>query len=314
MERDGDMVLQPGSEPRIYVQIPSYRDPETWPTLLDLFRTANRPDLLRVRVLWQRDGEEGPPATLRDRDELEIIDVPAGESHGCNWARSLLQKSWGGEPYTLLLDSHHRFVPGWDDRLIALHQQVKAAGVPHPIISGYLPPYMPGVRPRSCHRQPLKLYPYRRVDALLSRLISHPIVGWQLLDFPVRANFLSLHFMFAEGDFNRVILFDPAHYFTGDEVSISLRAYTHGFELFHPHVLLGWHCYTRRLRRTHWEDHADWSDQERRSLERLRDLFSGENRGVFGIGSRKTICEYERDLMLDLIEDVREVRVGKYVA
>src|SRR4051812_44006388 len=106
----------------IYVQIPAYRDQELEKTIRDLYAKAAEPRRLRVAVLWQRADEEALDRSLRDLPSLEIIEVPFRMSSGCNWARSELQRGWRGEPYTLLLDSHHRFVRGWDDSAMRMLQ------------------------------------------------------------------------------------------------------------------------------------------------------------------------------------------------
>lgn len=97
---------------RIYVQIPAYRDSELGPTLRDLYRKAARPEALRVAVLWQKASNETLPPAVRRLPGLELIEIPFEESRGCNWARIQLQARWRGEPYTMFLDSHHRFASG----------------------------------------------------------------------------------------------------------------------------------------------------------------------------------------------------------
>ena len=116
---------------QIYIQIPAYRDTELGPTLLDLIEKADDPDNLRIGVLWQRAEGDKLPDELRNNPNVEIDEHPYQESRGCNWARAELQKRWRGEPYTLFLDSHHRFIPAWDRQLIAMHTSLKQIGRAH---------------------------------------------------------------------------------------------------------------------------------------------------------------------------------------
>src|SRR5437764_15017079 len=105
---------------RVFVQIPAYRDSELLVTVQDLIRTAANPARLRIAIAWQYDeAEEHLEDALRQCGNIELKKIRAAESQGCNWARSLLQHDWHDEPYTVFLDSHHRFVPGWDDHVIA---------------------------------------------------------------------------------------------------------------------------------------------------------------------------------------------------
>ena len=40
------------------------------------------------------------------------------DAEGVCWARYQAQQLWDGEEYVLMIDSHMRFVPGWDDLMI----------------------------------------------------------------------------------------------------------------------------------------------------------------------------------------------------
>ena len=255
--------------PPIYVQIPAYRDTELSQTLLSLYGRAECPQRLRVRVLWQHGPDEQLLPQLEALPNLEIEAVPAAQSKGCNWARRKLQEGWGGEPLTLLLDSHHRFVNGWDRLAVSMMEQLGRAGIERPMLTAYLPGYEPGAFNRR-RRQPYKIYPYERDGGLLTRLTSYPINNWPELQRPVKADFVSLHFILADGRFNRDVPMDPAVYFFGDEVHTSLRAHEQGYRFFHPHRILGWHAYERSSRRPHWEDHSSWRQANRTSLDRLK--------------------------------------------
>jgi hypothetical protein len=287
---------------RIFVQIPAYRDPELGPTLHDLFNKARHPKSLRVAVLWQRGpGDELDCRRLKGKN-LEIIEIPHGDSKGCNWARSELQRFWGGEPYTLILDSHHRFTQHWDQKLLDAYDSLKGLGIEKPVVTAYLPPYNPLTEPRGRRNRPLKIYPFDRSDGLLLRLIGRPILGAGQLTAPVPGEFVSLHCLFTAGEFNREVPFDPNCYFFGDEVSTSLRAFTHGYDIFHPHRVIGWHCYDRAYRPAHWDDHPNWERLEAASLQRLRTLLSGRTMSVYGRGDRRSLDDFEDRLLVKLCE------------
>lgn len=268
-----DRSLGP-DRPDLYVQIPAYRDAELVPTLLDLYAQASRPERLRVRVMWQRADAERLPEDLRSLPGLEIDEVAAATSQGCNWARRRLQEAWDGERYTLLLDSHHRFVTGWDDVAVTMLEHVRAAGTAKPVLTGYLPGYDP-VDDLYRSAQPHRLYPYSREGGVLTRLRSWVIRDSGSLVEPVPADFASLHFVLADGTFNAELPVDPDVYFFGDEVLLSVRAFARGYRLFHPHQVIGWHAYDRRARVTHWDDHEGFAERHAGSLAALRQWFAG---------------------------------------
>ena len=288
------------SKARIYVQMPAYRDTELNATLSDLFAKAASPALLRVAVAWQRNDGERLAPTVRRLPGLELLESPANKSRGVNWARALLQRRWSGEKYTLFLDSHHRFVRGWDALTIDMYERLRSSGVRKPIITAHLPAYRPELEPAGRRMQPYKIYPHSRENGLLTKLTSFPVHSWRSLDLPVKADFISLHFLFASGTFNRDLPFDPAIYFSGDEVATSLRAFCAGYDAYHPHRIVGWHSYDRTTRIPHWNDHLDAPWQNSRSLAVLARLFSGRRTGRFALKRRRSIRQYEEHIMCPL--------------
>jgi hypothetical protein len=285
----------------IFVQIPAYRDPELPKTLLDLYAKASRPRRLRTVVVWQHGESESLPRRVRQLPGLEFVDVPARDSEGCNWARRRCQDCWAGEPFTLMLDSHHRFVLGWDDVLLRMHSQLCAAEIAKPLLTAYLPAYEPARDPRRRQHDPLVIDAGGRQEGILTRLVGHPISNWRSLTAPVPARFLSLHLLFVAGAFNEEILIDPTAYFSGDEVLVGLRAFMAGYDLYHPHRIVGWHCYDRATRVTHWNDHPDWRDRERRSMAMMSAFYRD---GPVGLGSRRarTVADYEAHIRGKLID------------
>jgi hypothetical protein len=286
----------------IYVQIPAYRDRELGKTLLDLYAKAANPRRLRTAVLWQRGPDERLDRRIAALPNLELIEVPHQQSRGCNWARNQLQQGWRGEPFTLLLDSHQRFVANWDDMVIAMYRGLRRRGVAKPMITGYLPAYDPEREPGARLKRPYKIYPMARDAGILTRLTSYPIPFWTSLRGPIPANFLSLHFAFVGGWFNEEVVFDPEVYFFGDEVLASARAFTSGYDMFHPHRILGWHCFNRRSRVPHWDDHAGWGDLQTRSMVRIRKVLTRSYRGRFGLGRERSLADYESHILTKLIE------------
>ena len=280
---------------RIFVQIPAYRDRELLPTLESLFENAGRPERLRVVVAWQYAPEEAHlEHALSQRENLELIKLPAAQSQGCNWARKLVQDRWAGERYTLFLDSHHRFVPGWDVLAIDMLESLRAAGNPKPILTGYLPPYDPSRDPAGRGQFIFNMRAAERRRGLMFHLVGDPVPDRRALQAPLPARFASLHFLLADGGFNEEVAIDSSIYFFVDEIAIALRAYTRGYDLFHPHRILGWHLYDRATRVAHWEDNDDSRQRFEITHQRIRALYAGRWRGQYGLGEARTASDYER--------------------
>ena len=92
---------------KIFVQIPSYRDSQLVDTIESLLKnTAYNQKRLQISICWQHSDFEKIPGRIR-RKNIQIIDIPYVESKGANWARSLIQKNWKGEPIRSWLTPIH---------------------------------------------------------------------------------------------------------------------------------------------------------------------------------------------------------------
>ncbi|NML34754.1 GlcNAc-transferase family protein [Paraburkholderia antibiotica] len=326
------MAALPAPQPdSIFVQIASYRDSQLIPTLLDLIHHAKRPDLLRIVVCWQHAADEtiadfwrrGFGKWRKERVDgwaiqhlaycdakIELIDVPHLLTQGACWARNLLQQRYGGERYTLQLDSHHRFVDAWDTLVIDMLESLRDES-PKPLLTTYLPMYDPDNDDARKSDEP-RIMVYSRFSAegvVLFR--SQTLSDWSMRTRPVRSRFYSAHFAFADGHFAETVQHDPGYFFHGEEISIAVRAFTHGYDLYSPHRLIGWHEYKRAYRVKMWNDHTHeaktrgdisehWLERNERSFQRNRALLgvdgettAAEHFGKYGLGAERTLAEYE---------------------
>jgi len=292
----------------IFVQIASYRDPELVPTIVDMIETANNPENLNICICWQHDDIENLDL-LSNYHSINIIDVPYHKSKGACWARNLIQRYYNGERYTLQLDSHHRFVQGWDSILKEMYAQCVEMGSQKPIITTYVPAFDPFEPKESFDTVPWKMDFHQFTNEGTVIFIPSPIQNHEKLTRPIPARFYSAHFAFTDGSFCEEVAHDPDYYFYGEEISIAVRAYTHGYDLYHPHKVVAWHEYTRNARIKHWDDHdltkhisveKSWWERDSISHKRNRTLFQIEEDSSIKIapkyrmGTVRSISEYER--------------------
>ncbi len=289
---------------RIFIQIAAYRDPELVPTLRDCVAKADRPDLLTFGIAWQRD-EADSLAEFTHDPRIRLFECDWRESRGACWARHALQQMYGAERYTLALDSHHRFLPGWDS---ALKKQLTKLPSSRPVLTGYLPSYSPGeplgdawssvLQAREFTDDGVLLFIPRRTPPRSRRKFFWP-------EQPVRARFFSAHFTFSAGSFLADCGHDPKLYFHGEEITLAVRAFTHGYDLFHPVRPVIYHEYTREGRTKHWDDHDwdsgrafGWRVLDHLSKARVRQLLGMEPHSVdfggYGLGKQRSLADYER--------------------
>jgi hypothetical protein len=288
---------------KIFVQIASYRDPELLPTIRDLIAKAKYPENLTFGICWQRDDTESLEEFTND-SRFRIIDIPHLESKGLCWARSLIQQKWQCEEYTLQLDSHHRFLRDWDVELI---EMMKLTESEKPIITSYAGMYDP-IHNKLLNNEPYKMVAHKFTPGGTILFYPHTIQDYKSLTKPIPARFVSGHFFFTIGQHCVDYKYDPNLYFAGDEISLSIRSYTLGYDLFHPHKVVVWHEYTRNGRVKHWDDFNEdnvknkkikraWWEMDTDSKRRLRHLLKEEDNNIdleiYGLGNVRTHRDYE---------------------
>ena len=285
----------------IFVQIASYRDPELENTVRDMISNADRPEKLRFGIARQFREEDGfdKLEEFRNDSRFRILDIPYEESNGACWARHLIQQLYKNETYTLQIDSHMRFEKGWDTTLIDMIDQLQEDGHEKPLLTGYVSSFDPDNDPAGRARDPWQMAFDRFIPEGAVFFLPETIPNWTELTIPVPARFYSAHFCFTLGQFSKEVQHDPEYYFHGEEISIAARAYTHGYDLFHPHKVVVYHEYTRKGRTKQWDDDKKWVEKNNHSHKRNRQLFGmdGEEMvdlGQFGFGTVRTLRDYEK--------------------
>ena len=309
----------------IFVQIASYRDPELYNTLTDLLEKAKYPNNLHVCVANQfgREDSDGDLDVFRKMKNFLIMDIPCSQSKGACWARNTIQQEYDGQKYTLQLDSHHRFVEDWDVKCIKMIKDLQKEGSEKPLLTSYLPSYDPENDPKGRVMEPWWMQFDRFIPegAVFFLPANIPVEN---RNKPIPARFYSAHFCFTLGQFAIEVQHDPEFYFHGEEISIAVRAYTHGYDLYHPHQIIAWHEYTRKGRTKQWDDDKDWGKKNTLSHKRNRMLFGMDGEcspceqatlGRFGFGIKRTLDDYERYAGLRFMDrSVQMYTVNNYFA
>ena len=287
---------------KIFVQIASYRDPQLIPTLKSMLENAKKPKNLRIGICRQYhpDDKFDILDEYKDDKRFRVVDVLYSESKGVCWARNQVQQLYEGEEYTLQIDSHMRFEKDWDDTFIKMIKQLQKKGFEKPLLTAYVSSFNPDNDPVERIREPWRMAFDRFIPEGAVFFLPETIPGWQNLNEPVPSRFYSAHFCFTVGEFAIEVQHDPEFYFHGEEISIAARAFTHGYDLFHPHKVAIWHEYTRKGRTKQWDDDKEWGRRNSHSHLINRKLFGmdGEKQegqdGPYGFGPFRTLKDYEK--------------------
>ena len=283
----------------IFVQIASYRDSELLPTLRDCVATAEFPDQLTFGICWQREEHESLAEFMAD-PRCKVMSVPYQESKGLGWARNQIQQLYAGETYTLQLDSHMRFVPQWDTLLRKMIKKLQKKGHPKPLLTTYPPSYNPDRDPQERVHCPMKMV----LDKVNWETRLPTVVPTFLSEKEQRSlqpsKFIAGGFSFTLGQFALEVQNAPEIYFSYDEIHNAIRAYTHGYDFFHPNCVIVWHYYTRKDKPKIWNDKTELDEYTTSYFNTfLHHCIHNLPIESYGLGTERTFQEYERYCGID---------------
>lgn len=286
---------------KIFVQIASYRDPQLIPTIENMLEKAKYPENLVLSIARQFHPDDKFDDLIKYKNDkrFKIINIDYQESKGVCWARHLTQQQYDGEEYTLQIDSHMRFDQDWDQTLIDMIIDLQNKGYKKPLLTGYVSSFDPDNDPDGRVLDPWRMTFDRFTPEGVVFFLPEIIPDWKTLDAPIPSRFYSAHFCFTLGQFSKEVQHDPEFYFHGEEISITVRAYTHGYDLFHPHRVVIWHEYTRKGRTKQWDDDKEWYKKNESCHVKNRQLLGIDGEKYEGdiyefFGKERTIKDYEK--------------------
>jgi len=264
----------------IYVQIAAYRDPDVVNTLKDIIKQSSKKNKIVVNIIDQYSHDDNfydIKKTFKSLKcdgfaSLKYKKILYTETKGVCWVRHLLNEDYNNEDYTLQLDSHHRFEKNWDTTLISMLKSLKKAGYDKPLLTTYCPGYLTSDETKYKFATQMDFDRFTPEGAVF--FSSGVIPDWEKKKLPVPSRFISGHMIFVKGSFCKEVPYDPYYLFHGEEINLTVRAYTHGYDLFHPHRPVVYHEYSRNHRpKKCWDDDPLWGIKNDKSHLSNRKLF-----------------------------------------
>jgi len=294
----------------IFISIASYQDPLLVSTIWSAYSNARNKQDLIFSICDQSDNPvkvgELPFAHQIKYDHVDPI-----FAKGPCWARHRAQSFYAGEKYFLQIDSHTQFSPYWDILFEGAFLEIATMGkedpyFKKPVITSYprsfqVIDFEKGAFALNNGDKHTQVITYRE-DSIFSRGSFSRQIGIPTKHLEItHAYLMAAGCVFTRGDFVEEIPYDPNYYFYGEELSMALRAFTHGYSFFHiPDVPL-FHLYTdvsNLPRKLHWDPEDDknravkWHELEKNSLDRLDDLFAGNIEDLMGLGLERSLEDY----------------------
>ena len=292
----------------ILVHLPAYREPELIPTIKSALDNAEFPERIHFGICRQYNPKDGFDNIdeFRLDPRFKVHDMLYTEAKGLATARAIINDELlTNEDFVCQLDSHHRFAKNWDSILISWHEELESDGY-NPVIGGYLPYYNPFNDPEERVQEPwfseaACFYPHNTIFIRPTGVNG----GWKHLTKPYPARFLSGHFAFGSNKWARDVKHDKGIFFAGEELNLTVRSFTHGYDLFHPHRVIIWHATMREERsgKLVWDDQSKrgedmWWKGNDAARSRIRQLIGVEDNGIdlgeYGLGKQRSLRDYEK--------------------
>jgi len=232
------------SKGSIFVQIASYRDSECTNTIQSLFEQADHPETIFVGLIWQfHEDDTFEPFDNKScyAKNIRVQKIHCTQSNGVCWARNLTQKLYKNEEFTLQIDSHSRFVKGWDSILKNIYHKISSQGFKKPVISHYPPAFTLDGEYSDIVG---KIIP----NITEAGLVVFKSVGQKAQEsddsFEITP-FVGGGMLFAGKEMITEVPYDPHIYFHGEEIALSARLWTSGYDIFHCDKTILHHLYRR---------------------------------------------------------------------
>ena len=297
------------NRPKIFVAMPSYRDPECQHTVKNLFEKAAYPERIFVGICWQYDKKTGQDercfkTSYPRPEQVRVIEHDYRDARGASWGRAQAMRLKQDEEYVLLSEPHVRFTENWDEMLLSMLDNCPSS---KPVLTALMPHYtLPDIlgRPdivslsyKGFHKNGIALVQTSHVpDAIIPTA-------------PFPSPVLLVSNLFAKAKLFEEVPIDPYIYFEGDETSYSARVWTHGWDIFCMNEVTSYHLWERSTRPLHWKDEPEiYEKLAKNSTDRFKHLFGMEKTintealqeiEKYRFGNTRSFAEYQKFANVD---------------
>lgn len=289
----------------IFISIAAYCDPLLGFTLRSAHSQAADPSRLVFGVVEQAlPGQQLRLQAAWAHAQVRWLRLHALEARGPCWARALAMSLYQGEDWYFQVDSHTWFEPGWDDRL--LRQARRCAAInPRCLVSCYPNPFQMVAGEPSATVVGAQVLAHV-VSESCEFAAGHPVLFFEGVpvasDAPVPGLHIGAGCLLAPGRVVDELPYDPHLFFHGEEQAFALRAYTHGWDIFHVPGMPVYHQYhlaDAPPRPLHWSVELDQQRAVRSAMlteaanRRLAALlWHGADLGAYGLGRQRSLADY----------------------
>ena len=319
----------------IFISIASYKDPLLVSTIFSAYNNAENKNDLIFSICDQSDnGIQVNEIAFSDQIHYDHVD-PIFAKGPC-WARHRAQSFFNEEDFFLQVDSHTQFAPKWDSIFIEQLEKISANQkndeyFKKPIITSYprsfkVLDFEKGLFELNTGDKHTQVITYKKDSLFLKGSFSRQNGIPTKHNDITHAILMAAGCIFTSGSFVKEIPYDPNYYFYGEELSMALRAFTHGYSFFHIPDAPLFHLYTdtnNLTRKLHWDPEDDqkravkWTELDQKSLNRLDNLFAGKVEEPMNLGKKRSIEDYTLisgiDLKNKVVLDIKKATESSFL-
>lgn len=299
----------------IFVSIASYRDKLCSHTIESLIDHAKYPDRITVGICEQNEDNDASCIKEKYKPYIRIIRMKSDEAEGPGYARFLCSQLFENQDYFFQIDSHCKFVNNWDLKIIRM---IKDCDSSKPILSHY-PKDFADYNEDPPDNTQVTYIPKAFIND--RGLIS--FTGAAFMNAPKKPKknyFIAAGFVFAPSRFIKEVPFDPylPYLFVGEEILLSARAFTHGWDVFSPNKDILYHFYTRKDEPKFWEkNYKQPTDAELKvkiilgqadtsEIKNIHNPMIRESIKKYTIGTKRSLKEFYQKISIKNKINVRE--------
>ena len=287
---------------KIFVSIAGYRDTEITKTLKSAIENARFPKDIEFSVLTQ-DGPKFHP-DLSFVPNIIHQKMHFKDALGAGHARKIVMDTYDGQEYFFQTDSHMRFAPNWDVRMITMLEEAKQMARSEKVMLSQFPaPYKVLTNGKDHFPEGDKFFWSDPSWTSVVRTFKDDWAG----NRETMRNKTKLHeshtilagYVFAPGNLVNEVPYDERISFMGEELCFAVRAYTRGWKIYSPYEMLLWHFYSRKGHPKIWNQRDDmvrkqkWAEIEKNSRDIQRDILTGKEKGIYGVGDQHLFRKYQ---------------------
>uniref|UniRef100_A0A7S1V0K9 Uncharacterized protein n=1 Tax=Grammatophora oceanica TaxID=210454 RepID=A0A7S1V0K9_9STRA len=340
----------PPDDRTIYFAIASYRDFQCRLTVESAFSRAKNPNRIRVGVVDQIvDGEDVPcdqpiepcdknpkQALCMYKDQVDVYQMEAELSIGPVFARHIGHRMYRGEYYYTQSDAHVTYVVGWDEDIVG---QFESLNNEMAVLTTYLTDVQGSIgkngeslrktRPIMCNTD----YEGGPAGNQHLRHGSQPERMPAVAGEPQAQPYWAAGYSFSRGHFVVNVPYDMYQpmVFQGEEMSIGIRGFTVGYDMYAPsrsacfhHYAVGENAKTRNKVPHFWENAREYKGIGKKAMQRLLGIvrmnpevpvgeWDHREEDVYGLGGVRTPEKFYETFGIDVIQKKTEHHLCSFV-